>query len=401
MDIKLKNIKKAAKKLEKVIKKTPLVYSESFSQITGNEIYLKPENFQKTGSFKIRGAYNKIASLSEADKKKGIIAASAGNHAQGVAFAACKFGVEALIVMPKNAPISKITATEEYGARVVLAGDNYDEAYERALALQKESGAFFVHPFNDLELIAGQATIFLEIYQELPDVEIILVPVGGGGLISGIAAAASQISPEVKIIGVEFESAPVMKHSLERDRLCTQSVVKSIADGIAVKQPGDITFNLCCKYVEQILTVSENEIAAAILKLLEEEKMIVEGAGATTLAALIHNKLQVKNKKIVSLLSGGNIDINLVSRIINRGLGKTDRRIDVKTVIEDRPGQLYKLLEIVADVDANVISISHDHYYSDIQIGETLVSLNLEIRNRKHAERVYQALRSEGYQIIK
>ncbi len=401
MDIKFSDIKKASDVLSGVIKKTDLIYSDEFSEISGNEVYFKPENLQKTGAFKIRGAYNKIANLNSEEKKAGVIASSAGNHAQGVAFAAREYGIDAVIVMPQNAPISKVTATEEYGARVVLAGNNYDEAYERALKIQQESGAVFVHPFNDPEVIAGQGTIFLEIYEQLKEVDYVLVPVGGGGLISGIALAARELSPRTNIIGVEFDSAPVMTESLRNGRIYKQTQVNSIADGIAVKQPGDVTFEVCKECVDGMLKVSEDEIANAILTLLEEEKLIVEGAGATTLAVLMYQKLKVKGKKVVPLLSGGNIDINLVSRIINRGLVKADRRIVVETVIQDRPGRLQKLLKIIADLDANVVSISHDHNYPDIQIGETLVSLNLEIRNKEHAERIYEKLQQEEYGIIK
>ncbi len=401
MDIKFSDIKKAAEVLSGVIKKTDLIYSDEFSKISGNEVYFKPENLQKTGAFKIRGAYNKIANLDSEEKKAGVIASSAGNHAQGVAYAAREYGIDAVIVMPQNAPISKVTATEEYGAQVVLAGNNYDEAYERALELQQESGAVFVHPFNDPEVIAGQGTIFLEIYEQLKEVDYVLVPVGGGGLISGIALAAQELSPRTKIIGVEFSSAPVMTESLKNGRIYKQTQVNSIADGIAVKQPGDVTFEVCKECVDGMLKVSEDEIANAILTLLEREKLIIEGAGATTLAVLMYDKLKVKDKTVVPLLSGGNIDINLVSRIINRGLVKANRRIVVKTVIQDRPGRLQKLLKIIADLDANVVSISHDHNYPDIQIGETLVSLNLEIRNKEHAERIYEKLQAEEYGIVK
>ncbi len=398
--ISLDKIKAAADRLSGVIHRTELSQSTTFSQLSGNQIYLKPENLQKTGSFKIRGAYNKLATLTTEEKERGVIASSAGNHAQGVAFAATEAGLESVIVMPENAPISKITATKNYGAKVVLKGAVYDEAHEEAVSRQQKEGFTFLPPFNDQQVIAGQGTLGLEIIEDLPEADIILVPVGGGGLISGIAAAVKQLAPEVKVVGVEPEGAAAMKKSLEQGKIASLIETETIADGIAVKKPGELTYNLCQEYVDQVVTVTDEEIANAILMLLERAKLTVEAAGAASLAAALNNKLGVKNQNIVSVLSGGNIDVNMIARLIERGLNKAGRRIKFKTVLKDRPGRLEQLLGLVADLGANVLTINHDHYKAKVPIDRAEVELELETRNHDHAEEIYSQLVEAGYEII-
>lgn len=397
--ITLEDIKNARVRLEKIIHHTELIPSTTFSEISGNQVYLKPENFQKTGSFKIRGAYNKIAILGDEEKENGVIACSAGNHAQGVALGASMNGIKSIIVMPKGAPIAKVTATQQYGAKVILYGDVYDETYGRVQELEDEIGAVFIHPFNDLDVIAGQGTIALEIMDELPEVDVIMVPIGGGGLISGIAVAAKEMNSTIKVIGVEAAGAPTMKYSLSCGRLESLKDVNSIADGITVKTPGDLTFEICQKYLDDIVTVSEEEIASAILMLLERSKLVVEGAGAVALAALLYQKTGITGKKVVPVLSGGNIDFNMITRIIERGLAKTGRRVRVRTHLKDKPGNLQWLLSQVADLDANVISIFHDHYKPGVPIDTAVVELELETRHQDHVREIYRVLKEKGYQI--
>ncbi|GAB6099513.1 threonine ammonia-lyase [Halanaerocella petrolearia] len=400
MEVTLNKIKEAAKNLTGIIHKTNLSYSTTFSQLSNNQIYLKAENLQKTGSFKIRGAYNKIANLTEKERERGVIASSAGNHAQGVALGATKNGLQATIVMPEDAPIAKVTATQNYGANVVLYGTVYDEAYNKAMELQQEQNLTFLHPFNDPEVIAGQGTIGLEILADLPEVDIILAPIGGGGLISGIAVAAKTIKPEVKVIGVEAASAPAMKRSLKQDKIISLDKANTIADGIAVKRPGSVTYQLCQEYLDGVVTVCDEEIANAILMLLERAKMTVEGAGATALAAVLNNKLEVENKNIATVLSGGNIDVNMISRIIERGLTKAGRRVRFKTILKDQPGNLQQLLNRIAKSDANVISIHHNHHQDGIPIDSAEVELELETRNREHAQKIYESLKEHGYKLF-
>lgn len=399
MGVTLEEIRKAATRLQGIIHQTDLIYSTTFSGLSGNRVYLKPENFQKTGSFKIRGAYNKIATLNKEKKQYGVIACSAGNHAQGVALAASMNGIKSTIVMPKGAPIAKVTATRNYGAEVILHGDVYDETYDKVEELQEETGATFIHPFNDPDVIAGQGTIALEIINELPEVDVILVPIGGGGLISGIATAAKEINPAIRVIGVEAAGAPSMQQSLANGKLYSLKEVNSIADGITIKTPGSLTFKICQKYLDDVATVTEEEIANAILMLLERAKLVVEGAGAVALAALINHKLGFTGKKVVAVLSGGNIDFNLISRIIERGLAKAGRRIRFKTRLKDKPGNLQRLLSQVAALDANVISIEHDHYRPGIPIDTVEVEVELETRHQGHAEEIYRMLMERGYEI--
>lgn len=393
----LQKIEEARRRLTGVASLTPLDYSVTFSAITGNTVYLKLENMQKTGSFKIRGAYNKIMSLSEKERLHGIIAASAGNHAQGAAYAAGRAGLRCTVVMPDGAPISKVTATRGYGAEVVLAEGGYDEAFQQALQLQSKSGATLVHSFNDPDVIAGQGTIALELLEQLPEMEAILVPVGGGGLIAGIAFALKKIKPDVRIVGVQAEGAPSVYLSFKEGRLIGCRDTCTFADGIAVKQPGEITFSIIKKHVDEIVTVDDEEMASSVLMLLERSKIVVEGAGAVALAALIHKKTGLKAAKTVVLLSGGNIDVNILSIIIERGLVKSGRYARLRATVTDRPGNLRRLLDVVAEARANVIAVSHDRIKPGIPLKQAEVILTLETRNREHIERIMELLDRVGY----
>jgi threonine dehydratase len=396
--ITLEDIKEAQRTLKNVVHRTALAYSSVLSEVTGGEIYLKMENLQKTGSFKIRGAYNKIAHLSEEERKRGVVAASAGNHAQGVALAAQIFGIPATIVMPKYAPLSKITKTKNLGAQVILEGNVFDEAYEAALRIQEKTGAVFVHPFNDPHVIAGQGTIGLEIMEDLPDVEVMVVPVGGGGLISGVSVAIKSMNPEVKVIGVQTENMPSMIASLRRGRAERVEGKPTLADGIAVKKPGDLTFELVKKYVDEMVVVNEEEIADAILFLLEQAKVVAEGAGAVGVAAVL-NKLDVKGKKVAIVISGGNIDVNMIDRIINKGLVKSGRKVFIETFVMDRPGALKELLGIVAELGANVLSVFHNRSAKEVPIGFAKIELELETVDEKHVEEIERVLIAKGYEV--
>ena len=397
MDVTFRDIQEARSHLKDVVYKTGLVHNTTFSEMTGNFIYLKTENLQKTGSFKLRGAFNKIANLPKEQKQYGVIAASAGNHAQGVAMAATAYGIKSTIVMPKHAPLSKIAATKSYGAEVVLYGEVYDEAYEKARQIQKQSGAVFVHPFDDREIIAGQGTIGIEILEDIPDADIIVVPIGGGGLISGIAIAAKHIKPDIKIIGVQTKNLPSMARSLSQNHITTVEGPATIADGIAVKTPGELTFKIVKKFVDDIVTVDEDEIANAILLLLERAKVVSEGAGAASVAAILNRLDIVRNKKIVALISGGNIDVNMLSRIIDKGLVKSGRKIFVNTLIPDRPGTLSQLLNLIAETGANVLSITHDRATADIPLGYAKVKLELETADVQHVVKIKELLVQNNY----
>lgn len=397
MNVTLESIEKARESLKNVAYKTGLVHNTTFSEMSGNSVYLKTENLQKTGSFKVRGAFNKIAHLSEKDKKNGVIASSAGNHAQGVAMAATSFGIKSTIVMPKHAPLSKIAATKNYGAQVVLHGEVYDEAYAQAREIQQHTGATFVHPFDDSEVIAGQGTIGLEILEDLPDVDIIAVPIGGGGLISGLAVAVKSIRPNIKIIGVQTKNMPSMAEAISKNHITTVAGIPTIADGIAVKTPGELTFEIIKKYVDDIVTVGEDEIANAILLLLERAKVISEGAGAVPIAAILNCLKSVKGKKIVALISGGNIDVNMLSRIIDKGLVKSGRKIFVDSLIPDKPGTLSILLNLVAETGANVLSIEHNRSTGEIPIGYAKVELELETADEEHVEKIKKLLSLNNY----
>lgn len=390
------DIEKAKAALQGVIHHTTLDKSNTFSALTGKEIYLKLENLQKTGSFKIRGAYNKIANLTPEEKAHGVIAASAGNHAQGVAYGASQAGIKATIVMPEIAPLAKITATRGYGAEVVLAGGVYDEAYNRAVQLQTETGQTFIHAFNDQNVIAGQGTIGLEIVQDLEDVDAIVVPVGGGGLLAGIAVAVKERAPHVKVYGVQAQGAPAMYMSKKAHTLKTTKDAETFADGIAVKVPGDVTFALIDKYVDDMVVIDDEATASTILMLLERAKLMVEGAGAVSLAAVLNDKIPAKGK-IVSVISGGNVDVNFISRIIERGLVKAGRRVRLRTVVVDRPGSLQRLLVIIAQTQANVLNVSHDRVERHVPLGQAVVEIALETRDVLHTEQIMASLRREGY----
>lgn len=396
--VSLADIQAAQAAMAGVVHDTPLDRSQTFSKMTGCDAYLKLENLQKTGSFKIRGAYNKIRSLTADEKARGVIAASAGNHAQGVASAASATGTRATIVMPEIAPLAKIIATRGYGAEVVLSGTVYDEAFERALELQKTGGQTFINAFNDNAVIAGQGTIGLEILRALEDVTSIVVPVGGGGLIAGVALAVKEMAPHIKIYGVQAQGAPAMYMSKRAHTIKTVPDAVTMADGIAVKVPGDLTFAIIDKYVDDIVVIDDEAIASTILMLLERAKLMVEGAGAVSLAALLHGKIPAKGK-VVSVISGGNIDVNMISRIIERGLVKAGRRVKISTMVVDRPGALHRLLTMIAALKANVIHVYHDRVERNVPIGQSIVEVGLETRDTLHTEEILATLRKEGYNV--
>ncbi len=396
--IALADVQAAKDAMRGVVHATPLDRSRTFSQMASCDIYLKLENMQKTGSFKIRGAYNKIRSLTPEEKDHGVIAASAGNHAQGVASAATAADTRATIVMPEVAPLAKIIATRGYGAEVVLSGSVYDEAYDRAVELQKANGQTFIHAFDDYAVIAGQGTVGLEILEDLSDVTSIVVPVGGGGLIAGIALAVKELAPHVKVYGVQAKGAPAMYMSKQCHALRTVPDANTMADGIAVKVPGDKTFAIINKYVDDIVVIDDEATASTILMLLERAKLMVEGAGAVSLAALLHGKLPARGK-VACVISGGNIDVNMISRIIERGLVKAGRRVKIATLVRDRPGALHRLLSVIAALRANVIYIYHDRVERNVPIGQSIVEVSLETRDTMHTEEILATLRKEGYNV--
>ncbi|MBR0209073.1 MAG: threonine ammonia-lyase [Oscillospiraceae bacterium] len=393
----LKDFELAQERLRPILHHTELDLSSTFSAMTGGKIYLKCENRQKTGSFKIRGASNKIAAMIERGERCPVVASSAGNHAQGVAYAAKKFGIPATIVMPKAAPIAKAQATEGYGAKVVLAGDCYDDAYARACEICREEGAAFLHPYNDLEVIAGQGTLGLEILGDLPSVDVVIVPAGGGGLLAGVAAAIKQLNPRVKVYGVQAEGADAIARSFREGRLVTTETASTIADGIAVKAPGDITVELIRRYADGVLTVSDTAIADAILLLLERCKQVVEPAGATPLAAVLSGALDVKGKRVVCVLSGGNIDVSFIQSIIERGLVARHRRIKFVVTLLDRPGSLMQMLGVISSAGANILQIEHDKLSEGLNPNETNVHVSLEVGGEEHGDAVIAALREKGY----
>lgn len=384
----------AKKTLNGVANVTPLVHSKFIN--SEGEVHIKCENMQVTGSFKVRGAYYKMTNLSDEEKQKGIIACSAGNHAQGVALAAQKEGVKAVICMPSNAPLAKVQATESYGADVVLVSGVYDDAATKAIELQKEKDYTFLHPFNDHYVMAGQGTVGLEIIEQLDDVDVVLVPIGGGGLASGIAFAIKQIKPTCQVIGVQAEGAASMLNSLKQGMASKLSEVKTIADGIAVKETGNITFEYCKEHLDGVITVTEDEISSAILFLLEKHKMVAEGAGAVSVAAAMYNKIDLKDKKAVCVLSGGNVDINMLHRVIDKGLQVNGRLTKFIVVMLDTPGQLQKFSEIVAEEGGNIFSISHDRTAKDVALGDCVVNITIETRDKNHSLEIMQQLRDKG-----
>ena len=391
-------IEEAKRNLTGIIKETDLIYAENLSSKTGAQLYLKLENLQKSGSFKIRGAYNKMLHLTEEEKKQGVVASSAGNHAQGVAISAAKLGIESTIVMPKNAPFAKISATKNGGANVVLEGNVYDEAYQKALEIQKESGATFVHPFNDPYVIAGQGTIATEMLAEQPDLEAIFVPIGGGGIAAGVALAAKTLKPSIKIIGVQSENAPSMYEAIQLNRIETVKVKRTIADGIAVARAGDLTFPIIQEYVDEIVTVSETLLSQAFLFLLETCNLVCEGAGVVSVAALLANSADYKGKKVGAILSGGNIDINMIESVINHALVATGRRTQIKTAISHQPGELTRLLSYISDEGGNVLSIYQNRHRKGLSMYQMGVTVVMETIDEVHKQRILNKLEAYGYE---
>ncbi|MBR6581027.1 MAG: threonine ammonia-lyase [Ruminococcus sp.] len=383
--------------LKQVIRETDVIQAPKINPEAN--IWLKTENLQITGSFKVRGAYYKMSCLSEEEKSKGVIACSAGNHAQGVALAATKNGIRSIICLPDGAPISKVEATKSYGAEVCLVKGVYDDAYKEALRQRDEMGYTFIHPFDDDFVIAGQGTIGLELIEQIPDMDAVIVPIGGGGLISGVAFAIKSLNPNIKIYGVQATGAPSMYNAVRDGKIQTLSGVSTIADGIAVKAPGETTFELVSQYVDEIVTVTDDEISAAILALMEQQKLVTEGAGAVAVAAAMFNKVPIKNKKVVCLLSGGNIDVTILSRVIKRGLLMTGRNITLTIELLDKPGQLLEVSRIIAELGGNVISIHHERANEGSAVNGCYLRLVLETRNYEHIEAIKNALIENGFKI--
>ena len=396
--LKIDNVYKASHALKGVARKTDVIYAPKLRP--GTELYLKTENLQTTGSFKVRGAYYKMTRLTDEEKARGVVACSAGNHAQGVALAAQKNGIKAVICLPAGAPISKVEATKSYGAEVVLVEGVYDDAYQKALQLQKEKGYTFIHPFNDPDVIAGQGTIALELIDQLPDLEAVVVPIGGGGLISGIAYALKSINPKVKVYGVQADGAAAMKNSVEKGVVEELKSVSTIADGIAVKKPGDLTYEICSKYVDEIVSVTDDEISAAILALMEKQKLVTEGAGAAAVAAVMFDKVDVQGKKTACILSGGNIDVTILSRVINRGLMMSGRCCQLLVELLDRPGQLKDVTRIIADIGGNVTDVHHERNVENTGINGCYLRITMETRNFEHIEEIKKALKEFGFKLI-
>ena len=382
--------------LRGVARQTPLDPARGL----GKNVYIKAENLQLTGAFKLRGAYNKIRSLSRDEAARGVIACSAGNHAQGIAWSAAKLGIKSIICMPAGAPISKVEATRGYGAEVVLIPGVYDDAAREAERLTQEHGYTFAHPFNDPLVIAGQGTIGLEILEQLPEAEQIVVPIGGGGLISGIAFAVKHLKPECRVIGVQAAGAASMYLSRHSGMPTELRSVSTIADGIAVKKPGDLTFDLCQRYVDEIVTVGEDEIASAILALMEGQKTVAEGAGATPVAACMFGKVDISEKKTVCVVSGGNVDVTTLSRVITKGLSKSGRLVELTTKVTDKPGSLLQLIQLVSQGGANILTINHSREDRDSEVGACIVSLVLETRNSDHVAAIKLALSDAGYPLL-
>ncbi|WP_455582507.1 threonine ammonia-lyase [Dysosmobacter sp.] len=392
----LEMIQEAQAALRGIARRTPL---DPASKIADN-LYIKAENLQLTGAFKIRGAYNKIRTLTPEEASRGVIACSAGNHAQGIALSATKLGIKSIICMPAGAPISKVEATKKYGAEVVLVPGVYDDAAREAARLSKEHGYTFAHPFNDPYVIAGQGTIGLEILEQLPEVEQVVCPIGGGGLISGIAFAIKHLKPSCKVIGVQAATVPSMYESCKAGKITTVPDGDTIADGIHVLTPGELTFELCSKYVDEVVTVTEDEIAAAILALMEGQKTVAEGAGATTVAACMFGKVDISDKKTVCVVSGGNVDVTTLNRIVTKGLIKSGRIAEITTKVVDKPGSLIQVLQVVSDCGANILSVNHEREDKDSDVGACIVSMVLETRNEEHVRTIKEAMRSKGYSLL-
>ena len=393
----LDKIYHAAFVLKDVIRRTELVPAPNVN--SKGTIYLKPENLQLTGSFKVRGSYYKISQLSDEEKAKGVIACSAGNHAQGVALAATKNGIKSLICLPDCAPISKIEATKGYGADICLVPGVYDDAYKRAIELRDEKGYTFIHPFDDEDVIAGQGTIGLELVDQMKDVDAVIVPIGGGGLISGVAFAIKSLNPSIKVYGVQAAGAPSMKNSVDHKQIERLDAVSTIADGIAVKQPGENTFDLCSKYVDEIVTVTDDEVSSAILTLLEKQKLITEGAGAVAVAAAMFDKVPVEGKKVVCVVSGGNIDVNILDRVVKRGLLTSGRTCLLNVELLDRPGQLQQIARVIAEHGGNVIEMHHERTNANTNINGCFLRIVLETRNFEHIAEIKKAISEAGFRI--
>ncbi len=396
--VQLENVYQAAFALKNIIRNTELIRAPKINPDVN--LYIKPENLQITGSFKVRGAAYKISRLTEEEKARGVIACSAGNHAQGVALAAQRNGIKSVICLPDIAPISKVEATRSYGAQIELVNGVYDDAYQRALQLRDEMGYTFIHPFDDDFVIAGQGTIAIEILNENPDVEAIVVPVGGGGLISGIAYTVKMLRPDVKVYGVQAAGAPSMANSINEKKILKLDSVSTFCDGIAVKQPGENTFEMCSEYVDDIVTVTDDETANAILALMENQKLVAEGAGAVSVAAVMFNKLPVKGKNTVCVVSGGNIDVTILSRIIDRGLLKSGRLEKLSIQLTDKPGQLRDMSAIIAKTGANIVSVNYEHAEKGSDINSCIIRIELETKNRAHIKEVRKALSDEGFTIL-
>ncbi len=395
----LQDVEAALARIRDRIYLSPCARSETFSRLTGTEAFLKLENLQMTGSFKERGALNRLLTLSRAERERGLITASAGNHAQGVAYHAGRLGYPATIVMPETTPIIKVASTRAYGAKIVLSGGSYDEAYAEARRLEQAEGLTFIHPFDDPGVIAGQGTIGLELVEQIPELEVVVVPVGGGGLVSGVGVAVKGRRPGARVVGVQTELLASMLAGLEAGRPVTLDAAQTLADGIAVKRTGDLTLEHARKVVDEVVTVSEEEIASAILYLLEKEKTVVEGAGAVGVAALMHHKIRdVAGKRVVAVVSGGNIDVNLVARVIERGLVKEGRLVRISVALLDKPGQLARVSSIVANLRANVIEVHHSRAFAS-RFGDTTLQLTLETRGPDHVLEILQALRERGYSV--
>lgn len=388
----------AAFVLKDVIRSTDLIYAHALNPDA--EIYLKTENLQNTGSFKVRGAHYKISQLTEEEKAAGVVASSAGNHAQGVALATSNAGIDCTICMPDVAPISKIEATKRYGAKVELVKGAYDDAGKRAVEMVKEQGRTLIHPFDDPDVIAGQGTIGLELLEQLPDIDAVIVPIGGGGLISGIAFTIKSLKPTCKVYGVQASGAPSMYNSIDHHKIETLEHVSTIADGIAVKRPGKLTFEFCEKYVDEICTVTDDEVSTAILALIERQKMIAEGAGAVAVAAAMFNKFDIKGKKVACIVSGGNIDVNILSRVINRGLLMSGRSTEITLEVIDRPGMLSEASRIISEVGGNVVAVHYDQTGENTHVNGCYLRLRLETRDFEQIEAIRQALQAGGYKIV-
>lgn len=394
----LDNVYKARYALRDIAIQTDILYAPNLKK--GTELYLKTENLQNTGSFKVRGAYYKMSRLSDEEKAKGVIACSAGNHAQGVALAAQKNGIKSVICLPDSAPISKVEATRSYGAEICLVDGVYDDAYAKALELRDEMGYTFIHPFDDPDVIAGQGTIALELIEQLPDMDAVIVPIGGGGLISGIAYTIKKLNPNVKVYGVQAAGAPAMLNSINDEHIEKLDSVFTIADGIAVKEPGSLTYEICSKYVDEIVTVTDDEISAAILALMEKHKLVTEGAGAVSVAAAMFDKIDLKGKKTVCILSGGNIDVTILSRVINRGLLMSGRNCQLNIELIDKPGQLLSVSRIIAEHGGNVTAVHHEHLGAGSDVNGCYLRVTLETRNFEHIEQIKNALTDAGIKII-